>query len=564
MHLDIYRNGDALFVQVHGRVVLDEVDRLKSSILPHIQPGVTRVAIDMANVEFIDSAGLGVLVGLKMNANKAKARLSIVSPSQGVADILYVSKLDGIFEVLTGTPAEVMRAEMCLPELRVADYAAPPPPIRPGTPQVAAPGSYMAPQGQQGTPAYAAPRPLTPHMPSQGGMPMPPRPPLGPRPITPMRPGGVPGVPPMAPQPQGQPQQQPPQQPMHPGPMPQVPPRVGPMPPGGIRPLTPQRPPTNYPGAPSAPGVPRVPSQPQGYPQQQYPPTPAAPQTSPFAPQQPPPPGQVRPLRPIQPMGPGGGSPSGPSTQQNFGQQPRPGGVRPLSPAPGVGIGQGGSSQSGGITPFESMMPLSPLEPMEPTAGDQGSGIADPLFGSVIGDPGVSPIDDAPIDDAFGGGMLEGGGADFGNLDLLGDLGPLDGEPLGAMGGRDEFGSTDAGLFDPEAFAVEHAPMESAPVAAPPPPKAQRAEDYIQRAFEAQRAGDYDRSADEYKKALELDPKNLVAHNNLAIVYEKKPSWIKQAIEQWERVLELSRARSDAKHEDRALKHLANLRRMVN
>src|SRR5690606_15910540 len=77
---------------------------------------------------------------------------------------------------------------------------------------------------------------------------------------------------------------------------------------------------------------------------------------------------------------------------------------------------------------------------------------------------------------------------------------------------------------------------------------ADRVDAHCTRAFEFMRQGLYDRSIQEYKNALEIDPDYLSAHNNLAIVYEKKPSWHKQAIEQWNKVLELSTLRGDHKH----------------
>ncbi|MCX6999491.1 MAG: hypothetical protein NT106_04230, partial [Candidatus Sumerlaeota bacterium] len=55
------------------------------------------------------SAGLGVLVGLKMTSNKNKARMVLVTPSSTVNDILLVSKLHSIFDIMTGSDADILR-----------------------------------------------------------------------------------------------------------------------------------------------------------------------------------------------------------------------------------------------------------------------------------------------------------------------------------------------------------------------------------------------------------------------------------------------------------------------
>src|SRR5690606_32215590 len=112
MDLRIFENSGQLLFHISGRIVLDECDRLKSSILQFMNPKVTQLYLDLSKVDFIDSAGLGALVGIKVSANKHRAKLAIISPSRGVSDILTVSKLDSIFEIVTGGDAEQIVARI--------------------------------------------------------------------------------------------------------------------------------------------------------------------------------------------------------------------------------------------------------------------------------------------------------------------------------------------------------------------------------------------------------------------------------------------------------------------
>jgi len=105
MELQIYKSNTDLYVELVGRVVLDECDRIKQNILPLIDASISQMHLDLSKVEFIDSAGLGILVGLKMTTNKNKSRLILVAPSRSVHDILSVSKLDAIFDIMTGPEA---------------------------------------------------------------------------------------------------------------------------------------------------------------------------------------------------------------------------------------------------------------------------------------------------------------------------------------------------------------------------------------------------------------------------------------------------------------------------
>jgi len=116
MEIEIYRANNNLYIDVSGRVVLDVCDQFKGAAIPLIDKGINQVYVDLNNVDFIDSAGLGVLVGLKMTSNKNKARLVLVSPSAGVGDILHVSKLDSIFDIITGNEADVLKQSLALSE----------------------------------------------------------------------------------------------------------------------------------------------------------------------------------------------------------------------------------------------------------------------------------------------------------------------------------------------------------------------------------------------------------------------------------------------------------------
>jgi len=101
-----------LLIQLQGRVVLDDIERLKGSILPGVTPDLERVYIDLSSVDYIDSAGLGFLVHLKMASKKTGSSIVLLQPSRQVSDILYISKLDGIFEVLNGAEAQAVKSRM--------------------------------------------------------------------------------------------------------------------------------------------------------------------------------------------------------------------------------------------------------------------------------------------------------------------------------------------------------------------------------------------------------------------------------------------------------------------
>src|SRR6476620_1474878 len=109
----IYQTQNEVYIVLRGRIVLEDCERLRAACMPAITRGeVERTYIDLGNVDYIDSAGLGLLVGLKMTSKKSGSRTIIIAPSKAVADILYISKLEGIFEILKGAEAAAVKSRL--------------------------------------------------------------------------------------------------------------------------------------------------------------------------------------------------------------------------------------------------------------------------------------------------------------------------------------------------------------------------------------------------------------------------------------------------------------------
>lgn len=120
MELELYQQHNDIYILPKGRIVLENVQTFKETSLQLVGKGTDQVIIDLSNVDFIDSAGLSALVSLKWAANKSRTRIILLQPSKSVADVLFISKLDGIFDIMTGAEAEMMKAQLVQPRNRLA------------------------------------------------------------------------------------------------------------------------------------------------------------------------------------------------------------------------------------------------------------------------------------------------------------------------------------------------------------------------------------------------------------------------------------------------------------
>src|SRR5690242_14543679 len=63
LSLNVVRNGDEILVHCHGRIVSATVATLQDRVRAAI-PGSKRIVLDLTDVTYLDSSGLGTLVGL--------------------------------------------------------------------------------------------------------------------------------------------------------------------------------------------------------------------------------------------------------------------------------------------------------------------------------------------------------------------------------------------------------------------------------------------------------------------------------------------------------------------
>ena len=89
--------GPVTTIVCHGRVVSETAAKLKEAVKPLIPKG-GRIILDLTDVEYIDSSGLGTLVGLKVSALKeGYCKLELVNLSSRVKELLKLSNLTQMF-----------------------------------------------------------------------------------------------------------------------------------------------------------------------------------------------------------------------------------------------------------------------------------------------------------------------------------------------------------------------------------------------------------------------------------------------------------------------------------
>jgi len=96
----VKNTGDVCVLSPEGKIVIgDEVGAVREKIKQLLDSGNKNILINLANVSYIDSTGVGALVGSFTTIRNQGGQMKLSNLSQRVKDILLVTKLLTVFDV---------------------------------------------------------------------------------------------------------------------------------------------------------------------------------------------------------------------------------------------------------------------------------------------------------------------------------------------------------------------------------------------------------------------------------------------------------------------------------
>jgi anti-sigma B factor antagonist len=89
-----------LAFECSGRIVLgEESSLLREEVKKAVTDGAKKIVLNLGEVNYIDSSGLGTLVALHTTAQMAGATIKLANLTKRVGDLLQVTKLLTVFDV---------------------------------------------------------------------------------------------------------------------------------------------------------------------------------------------------------------------------------------------------------------------------------------------------------------------------------------------------------------------------------------------------------------------------------------------------------------------------------
>jgi len=92
--------GHVTILDIAGRIVLgDEIHDLRTAVRGLIAENKQKIILNLAEVDYLDSSGVGELVGSFTAVRNAGGELKLLNLTQKVQDVLYVTKLYTVFDI---------------------------------------------------------------------------------------------------------------------------------------------------------------------------------------------------------------------------------------------------------------------------------------------------------------------------------------------------------------------------------------------------------------------------------------------------------------------------------
>jgi anti-sigma B factor antagonist len=90
---------DVTILDLHGKIIIGEGDdALRDAVTRLVDGGRTKLLLNLADVPYVDSAGLGEIVRCYTTVSRKGGRLKLVNLTKKIQDLLAITKLLTVFE----------------------------------------------------------------------------------------------------------------------------------------------------------------------------------------------------------------------------------------------------------------------------------------------------------------------------------------------------------------------------------------------------------------------------------------------------------------------------------
>lgn len=108
MELKIRKNGDVYIIDVNGEMDLYNSYKLKELVMKMLEKSVKTFVINLEQVDYIDSSGIGALIYICSTIKKQNLKMAISNVHGSVKKVIELTKLMGYFPMANSVEEALM------------------------------------------------------------------------------------------------------------------------------------------------------------------------------------------------------------------------------------------------------------------------------------------------------------------------------------------------------------------------------------------------------------------------------------------------------------------------
>ena len=108
LKINVRESGNVLVLDLNGRITIgEEAATLRDTIKEHLDNGQKNILLNLAEVSYIDSTGLGQFVGSFATVTSRGGQLKLLNLQKKLQELMQITKLITVFETYTNETTAV-------------------------------------------------------------------------------------------------------------------------------------------------------------------------------------------------------------------------------------------------------------------------------------------------------------------------------------------------------------------------------------------------------------------------------------------------------------------------
>ena len=99
MPVEISNHGDLILVQLEGQLYVPDAEQFKVRLHYFVDKGIRKIHVNMSQLDFIDCAGLGVIVNLHNQLTNRGGRLTLTGMRDHVRELFQITSLTNVLNM---------------------------------------------------------------------------------------------------------------------------------------------------------------------------------------------------------------------------------------------------------------------------------------------------------------------------------------------------------------------------------------------------------------------------------------------------------------------------------